>query len=99
MTAHLPCTTDPGLAARPAYAVPGRTGRRRPGQPRRAVAALERITRQRSAALGPGHLDTLAARHQLAFFMGEAESARRILEPGHRHLRIAEELLRELRSP
>lgn len=44
------------------------------GQPRRAVSELRGITQQRAAALGPGHPDTLAARHQLAFFTGESEN-------------------------
>ncbi|MFF9623278.1 tetratricopeptide repeat protein [Streptomyces griseosporeus] len=42
------------------------------GWPREAVRHLEDVVRARHAALGPRHPDTLSARHQLAFFTGEA---------------------------
>ncbi|WP_406404806.1 hypothetical protein OH805_37165 [Streptomyces sp. NBC_00879] len=41
------------------------------GWPRRAVRDLESIVRRRHARLGLRHPDTLAARHQWAFFTGE----------------------------
>ncbi|MFI0813221.1 tetratricopeptide repeat protein [Streptomyces echinatus] len=42
------------------------------GWPRQAVGDLEDVVRRRRAELGWCHPDTLAARHQLAFFRGEA---------------------------
>ncbi|MGJ5753367.1 hypothetical protein FB563_1500 [Streptomyces puniciscabiei] len=42
------------------------------GWPRQAVRSLEDVVRRRYAELGPCHPDTLSARHQLAFFTGEA---------------------------
>ncbi|MEV6953057.1 tetratricopeptide repeat protein [Streptomyces sp. NPDC051183] len=42
------------------------------GQPRRAAADLAGIVRRRTDRLDPRHPDTLAARHQLAFFTGES---------------------------
>ncbi|MFD9356628.1 hypothetical protein [Streptomyces sp. NPDC060031] len=46
------------------------------GQPRRAAADLAGIVRRRTDRLGPRHPDTLAARHQLAFFTGESGDPR-----------------------
>ena len=46
--------------------------RRDRGWPRQAVRSLEDVVRRRRAELGPCHPDTLSARHQLAFFAGEA---------------------------
>ncbi|WP_141746802.1 tetratricopeptide repeat protein [Streptomyces agglomeratus] len=43
------------------------------GWPRQAVGELEGIVRRRQAELGPCHPDTLVARHQWAFFTGEAD--------------------------
>ncbi|MFI9809904.1 tetratricopeptide repeat protein [Streptomyces sp. NPDC052301] len=45
------------------------------GWPRQAVRNLEEVVRRRRADLGPGHPETLSARHQLAFFKGEAGDA------------------------
>ncbi|MEU1466527.1 tetratricopeptide repeat protein [Streptomyces sp. NPDC005727] len=45
------------------------------GWPRQAVRNLEEVVRRRRAALGPCHPETLSARHQLAFFRGEAGDA------------------------